>query len=50
MGPSDTGNPEGAAFPAGAYALSISSVGMHGADGSMTPFTVMGTLPITLVP
>src|SRR5262249_45250678 len=49
-GPSDTGNPKGAAFPAGTYALRVSAVGTWSADGAMVPFTVVGTLPITLVP
>jgi len=49
-GPSDTGNPKGAPFPAGAYTLSVSAAGSATSDGSMTPFTVRGTLAITLVP
>jgi hypothetical protein len=49
-GPSDTGNPHGAAFPAGTYTLRVSAVGSHGPDGGTSSFTVAGTLPITLLP
>jgi hypothetical protein len=49
-GPSDTGNPQGAPFPQGTYALRVSAVGSQPADGSTTSFTVAGTLAIRLVP
>jgi hypothetical protein len=49
-GPSDTSRPEGAPFPAGTYTLTVSAVGSQPADGASAPFSVMGTLPITLVP
>jgi hypothetical protein len=49
-GPSDTARPEGAPFPAGTYTLTVSAVGTQPADGASVPFSVMGTLTITLVP
>jgi hypothetical protein len=49
-GPSDTGNPHGAPFPVGTYALRVSAVGTHTTGGSTTHFTVAGTLSITLIP
>lgn len=46
FGPSDTGNPKGAAFPAGAYQLRVSATGkVAGAN-----FAVAATYPIRLVP
>ncbi len=50
MGPSDTGNPHGPAFPVGTYAVRVSAVGTRTVGGVTTPFTVASTLPITLVP
>ena len=46
MGPSDTGNPEGASFPAGTYTFMISATGSR--DKAL--FTVSTSYPITLVP
>jgi hypothetical protein len=46
MGPSDTGMPLGAPFPAGEYVLRVSSVGRAGA----TEYSVEGTLAIELTP
>jgi hypothetical protein len=45
-GPSDTGNPEGPAFPAGSYNLRISAVGTVNGTG----FTVAATSTIFLAP
>ncbi len=45
-GPSDTGNPEGAPFPAGDYAFQISATGSR--DKAL--FTVSTSYPITLTP
>jgi hypothetical protein len=45
-GPSDTGMPKGALFPAGSYMLDVHTAGTK--DGVM--FTMSGKLPITLVP
>jgi hypothetical protein len=47
MGPSDTGQPHGTAFPPGMYTLRVSAVGATGDGGT---FFVEATLPITLVP
>ncbi|TNE46495.1 MAG: hypothetical protein EP343_23090 [Deltaproteobacteria bacterium] len=51
-GPSDTGNPKGAAFPAGTYTLTLKIVGNWKAspDGPETPFTVMATKELVLSP
>ena len=49
-GPSDTGNPPGPPFPAGSYTLSVSAVGTWIVGGGTTPFRVLGTMGITLVP
>lgn len=45
-GPSDTGNPMGAVFPAGSYALTVSARGIQGAAS----FAVTTTLTIQLTP
>ncbi len=45
-GPSDTGNPMGAAFPAGSYALTVSARGTRGGAS----FAVTTTLTIRLTP
>jgi hypothetical protein len=45
-GPSDTNNPKGAPFPAGNYAVSITSHGLVGTK----PFKLQASLPLTLVP
>jgi hypothetical protein len=45
-GPSDTGNPKGAAFPAGSYTLSVSATGMQAGQ----QFKAEGTLQVTLTP
>jgi hypothetical protein len=50
LGPSDTGNPEGAPFPVGDYTLTVSAVGSIITPDSETPFSVTGTMPIHLVP
>jgi hypothetical protein len=46
IGPSDTGNPKGAKFPAGVYTVSLSAKG----TAAGTPFEVRLEVPITLVP
>ncbi len=50
LGPSDTGNPLGPPFPAGAYTLTISSMGTYGGEGFDDTFKVEGTYTIYLVP
>jgi len=45
-GPSDTGNPYGAPFPAGAYTLEVSTIGR--VDG--VNFSVSNTFAVTLTP
>jgi hypothetical protein len=49
-GPSDTMNPKGSLFPSGDYTLSISAAGSLVVASGETPFEVLGTLPIHLVP
>jgi len=50
-GPSDTGNPKGAAFPTGDYHLDVSAIGSVAADdGGTRMFTVASEFRITLVP
>lgn len=49
-GPSDTDNPKGAPFPPGDYEVKIVAPGTVGPEGEATEFTVLATLPITLVP
>lgn len=50
-GPSDTGTPEGPAFPVGTYPLIISAKGTYtAADGSVTPFEAQTEVDVTLVP
>ncbi len=49
-GPSDFGNPKGKAFPVGSYTLAVSAKGMIGSGAVSTPFEVLGTMVITLVP
>jgi hypothetical protein len=46
LGPSDTGNPKGPAFPPGKYTLTLTAKGK--AQGQ--PFEVQTTLPVTLLP
>jgi hypothetical protein len=50
-GPSDTGNPMGAAFPVGTYTLRVSAIGelSLGDAGPAEDFEVVGTLDIVLV-
>jgi hypothetical protein len=43
-GPSDTGNPQGTAFPAGSYTLTITTSG----EVATTPFHITASLPLTL--
>jgi hypothetical protein len=45
-GQSDTGNPQGPAFPAGSYLLELSAQGTRAGAG----FEVQDSLPLTLVP
>ena len=45
-GPSDTGNPEGPAFPAGTYVLELSARGNYAGIA----FEILDSLPLTLVP
>jgi hypothetical protein len=51
-GPSDTGNPKGAAFPSGAYTLRLRAAGTsHNPNGdNPLPFELLTALEITLVP
>ncbi len=50
-GPSDTGTPEGAAFPVGTYTLVLSAKGTQtAANGSATPFEAKTSVDVTLVP
>lgn len=49
-GPSDFGNPFGPPFPPGDYEVTISADGVWSPNGEETPFALVGTLPITLVP
>ncbi len=51
-GPSDTGNPKGAAFPAGTYTLTLKIVGSWRAspEGPETSFTVTATKELILSP
>lgn len=44
-GPSDTGNPKGAPFPAGEYTATVSAIGMVGEAG----YEVRAELPIVLI-
>jgi hypothetical protein len=49
-GPSDFGNPFGPPFPPGDYEVTLSADGVWSQNGEETPFALVGTLPITLVP
>lgn len=49
-GPSDTGNPKGAPFPAGTYNVTVSAVGQREVDAGLVGFVVTGTLGIELTP
>ena len=49
-GPSDTGNPHGAAFPPGAYELQVKAIGSLLADAGNTQFEVVGNFRIQLTP
>ena len=49
-GPSDTGFPLGAPFPAGTYTLSVSAEGTQDTPGSVNPFRVEGLFELTLIP
>lgn len=51
IGPSDTGNPKGDPFPAGVYTLSIRGTGLIvESNGGTTPYEVVGTMDVTIVP
>lgn len=49
-GPSDTDNPKGPPFPPGDYEVELRAPGTVGPEGKTSEFTVLATLPITLVP
>ena len=49
-GPSDFGNPKGAAFPLGDYTLTVSSKGDWTEAGVNKPYEVVGTAVVHLVP
>jgi hypothetical protein len=55
-GPSDFGQPEGAAFPVGAYVLSVDAAGTIGAvsdggdGGTATPYDVVAKMHVQIVP
>ena len=48
-GPSGTGNPKGALFPAGTYELDVTAMGQLVSGGTTRPFTVTGKYQITLI-
>jgi hypothetical protein len=49
-GPSDTSQPQGPAFPAGTYTLTLRAKGTRLSGGKQVPFEVTATRFITLVP
>ena len=49
-GPSDTGQPKGAPFPPGCYAVSVRAGGRLELEAGPQIFTVEGTLPVEIVP